>query len=85
MLFSSYSDRFWKARLEWFELQAEHGLIGEIDWELTRDGLIVCKDGFEAATVGPAEFRILASCLAGVQPVIEEVDDSSIFCEIRVV
>jgi ubiquinone/menaquinone biosynthesis C-methylase UbiE len=31
VLFSSYSERFWEERLKWFEIQAEHGLIGEID------------------------------------------------------
>ena len=83
VLFSSYSDRFWSARLEWFELQAEHGLIGEIDREQTGDGVIVCKDGFKATTIGPQEFLDLASAL-GIQPLIEEVDGSSLFCEIRV-
>jgi SAM-dependent methyltransferase len=83
VLFSSYSKRFWRARLEWFELQAAHGLIGEIDRERTRDGVIVCRDGFKATTVGPDGFRALASSL-GVRPIIEEVDGSSIFCEIRV-
>ncbi|KPJ72342.1 hypothetical protein AMJ52_06575, partial [candidate division TA06 bacterium DG_78] len=28
VLFSSYSDKFWKHRLEWFQLQAEAGLLG---------------------------------------------------------
>ena len=83
ILFSSYSDRFWRARLEWFELQAAHGLIGDIDRGRTRDGVIVCRDGFKATTVGPDGFRALASLL-GVRPIIEEVDGSSIFCEILV-
>ena len=82
-LFSSYSERFWDARLEWFELQAERGLIGEIDRERTRDGVIVCKDGFKAATVSPDEFVVLTSSL-GVQSVVEEVDGSSVFCEVWV-
>jgi ubiquinone/menaquinone biosynthesis C-methylase UbiE len=83
VLFSSYSEKFWKKRLEWFELQAAHGLVGEIDWDATRDGVIVCKDGFKATTVSPDEFIALASEF-NVRVHIEEVDESSIFCEIVV-
>jgi SAM-dependent methyltransferase len=83
VLFSSYSARFWKDRLEWFRLQAEEGLIGEIDEEATGDGVIVCKDGFKATTLGPADFISLISGLdTGL--IITEVDGSSIFYEIRV-
>jgi 2-polyprenyl-6-hydroxyphenyl methylase/3-demethylubiquinone-9 3-methyltransferase len=53
VLFSSYSEKFWKPRLEWFQLQSEAGLLGEIDYEKTKDGVIVCKDGFTATTVSP--------------------------------
>jgi ubiquinone/menaquinone biosynthesis C-methylase UbiE len=83
VLFSSYSERFWKDRLEWFRLQSELGLLGEIDEEKTGDGVIVCKDGFTATTVGPDEFRALAESL-DVDFLITEVDDSSLFCEIEV-
>ena len=83
VLLSSYAEKFWEARLEWFELQAAHGLVGEIDWERTGEGVIVCKDGFRATTVGPEEFAALASSL-GFESVIEEADGSSVFCEIRV-
>lgn len=83
VLFSSYSERFWDDRLAWFQIQSDHGLIGEIDYEATGDGIIVCKDGFRATTVGPAVFRSLASDL-DVVPEITEVDNSSIFCAIRV-
>ncbi|MFH0980662.1 MAG: class I SAM-dependent methyltransferase [Planctomycetota bacterium] len=82
VLFSSYADRFWDARLEWFELQAQHGLIGKIDWAQTHDGVIVCKDGFKATTVEPGEFLALASRL-GVPANVEQVDGSSVFCELR--
>lgn len=81
VLFSSYSANFWEHRLEWFQLQADHGLLGEIDHAATRDGVIVCKDGFTATTIGPDEFRTLASGL-GLDVKVEEVDQSSIFCEI---
>jgi SAM-dependent methyltransferase len=81
VLFSSYSDEFWRERLEWFRLQSEHGLLGAIDWNATADGVIVCRDGFKAATVSPGEFLHLASRL-NVRARIKEVDQSSIFCEI---
>jgi ubiquinone/menaquinone biosynthesis C-methylase UbiE len=81
VLFSSYADKSWKHRLEWFHLQAEAGLLGEIDYEKTRDGVIICKDGFTATTVNPGQFLSLTSDL-GVKVSIVEVDESSIFCEI---
>lgn len=83
MLFSSYSNKFWKDRLEWFSLQSEEGLLGEIDPDATGSGVIVCKDGFRATSVGPDEFISVTSEL-GIKPEIEEVDNSSIFCEISV-
>ena len=83
VLLSSYSENFWDARLEWFELQAKHGLIGEIDPDQTGNGVIVCKDGFRAVTLGPGDFTVLVTSL-GYDPIIEEVDGSSIFCEIHV-
>ncbi|MDH3891493.1 MAG: class I SAM-dependent methyltransferase [candidate division Zixibacteria bacterium] len=82
-LFSTYAERFWEHRLEWFEVQAKAGLLGEIDHDATGDGVIVCKDGFRATTVSPDQFRVLTSGLdAGVK--LYEVDESSLFCEIRV-
>jgi ubiquinone/menaquinone biosynthesis C-methylase UbiE len=81
VLFSSYSADFWEDRLEWFQLQADHGLLGEIDRTATGNGVIVCKDGFTATTIGPDEFIALTSGL-GVRVEIEEVDESSIFCEL---
>ena len=82
-LFSSYSDSFWEHRLEWFHLQASEGLIGEIDLEKTGNGCIVCKDGFQASTLRREDFSKLVSRI-GVNATIDEVDESSIFCEIRV-
>jgi 2-polyprenyl-6-hydroxyphenyl methylase/3-demethylubiquinone-9 3-methyltransferase len=80
-LFSSYSDKFWEHRLKWFELQADEGLLGEIYYEKTRDGVIVCKDGFAATTVSADGFRALtAGTKANVE--IVEVDESSLFCVI---
>jgi ubiquinone/menaquinone biosynthesis C-methylase UbiE len=81
VLFSSYSDKFWKHRLNWFELQSQVGLVGEIDYDKTADGEIVCRDGFKATTVRPEDFRALTANLdADVR--ILEVDESSLFCEI---
>jgi 2-polyprenyl-6-hydroxyphenyl methylase/3-demethylubiquinone-9 3-methyltransferase len=80
-LFSSYSEAFWKHRLEWFVLQAEAGLVGEIDWERTCEGTIVCTDGFTATTMGARRFAALVEEL-GTSARIVEVDSSSVFCEI---
>jgi SAM-dependent methyltransferase len=81
VLFSSYADKFWKHRRQWFQMQADAGLLGEIDYEKTRDGVIICKDGFTATTVGPGHFLSITSDL-GVAASIVEVDESGIFCEI---
>jgi len=81
-LFSTYSEKFWPQRLEWFELQADAGLLGEIDRQRTGNGFIACKDGFTATTFTPDQFRLLA---AGLQAAITltEVDGSSLFCILR--
>ena len=81
ILFSSYSDKFWKDRLEWFELQSKAGLLGVIDNEKTRDGVIVCKDGFRATTVSPDQFLSLTTGF-NVNVQVVEVDESSIFYEV---
>lgn len=81
VLYSSYSDRFWEHRLEWFERQSEAGLLGEINYEKTRDGMIACRDGFTATTVRPDQFLSLTAGFA-IQAKIVEVDSSSLFCEI---
>jgi len=83
VLLSSYSENFWEDRLQWFQLQADYGLIGEIDYKATGNDVIVCHDGFRATTVSPDEFVALTSGV-GVTPGISEVDGSSIFCEIYV-
>jgi 2-polyprenyl-6-hydroxyphenyl methylase/3-demethylubiquinone-9 3-methyltransferase len=80
VLCSSYSPRIWEARLNWFEKQAEAGLLGEIDFERTGNGEIVCKDGFTATTFSEDAFRRLAA-ECGLEATVQEVDHSSIFCE----
>ncbi len=82
IFFSSYLPYFWRERLRWFELQAEYGLLGEIDSRATGDGIIVCKDGFRAETVGPDEFTSLTEGLAADIQIVE-VDHSSLFCVIE--
>jgi 2-polyprenyl-6-hydroxyphenyl methylase/3-demethylubiquinone-9 3-methyltransferase len=80
VMFSSYAPQFWQHRLEWFEIQSQHHLIGEIDYRATGNGTIVCKDGFRATTAEKATFEKLAASLR-VSPCITEVDGSSLFCE----
>jgi len=80
-IFSSYSDAFWEHRLAWFVLQAAAGLVGEIDLERTRDGTIVCADGFTATTFGARRFADLVDEL-GLSARVVEIDSSSVFCEI---
>jgi 2-polyprenyl-6-hydroxyphenyl methylase/3-demethylubiquinone-9 3-methyltransferase len=80
-LFSTYSDKLWNDRLRWFEMQAAEGLLGEIDYDKTGNGKIVCKDGFTATTITAGQFQGLTVGLdADVQLI--EVDESSLFCEI---
>jgi len=81
VLLSSYAERFWPHRLEWFEIQAARGLVGEIDGAKTGGGVIVCKDGFRAGTMTPDGFRDLCA-RAGVAGAVTEVDGSSVFCEV---
>lgn len=80
---STYAEQFWPHRLEWFQLQAKRGLLGEIDLSSTGEGIIVCKDGFRAGAMSPADFRMLCTQLK-IDPVITEVDGSSLFCELVV-
>ncbi len=82
ILFSSYAEKFWSERLKWFQIQADAGLLGEIDIKATYDGIIVSKDGFTARTVQPHDFKALVSGF-DVETTIIEVDGSSIFCEIK--
>lgn len=83
VLFSSYSPRFWEYRLEWFRLQAEQGLIGEIDESRTGDGIIVCKDGLRLTFVGESQFKKLFTS-EKTKVSVEEVDESSVFCKAEI-
>ena len=76
--FSTYHPNFWEQRIEWFQEQASKGLIGELDMEKTKNGVIICKDGFRATTHSITDLeKIGRSTNCGWQ--IFEVDDSSIF------
>ncbi len=83
ILFSSYSDKFWAHRLQWFEMQSRAELIGKIDTKNTRNGKIICKDGFTAGTVRADDFKRLISGF-NVETTITEVDESSVFFIIKV-
>jgi 2-polyprenyl-6-hydroxyphenyl methylase/3-demethylubiquinone-9 3-methyltransferase len=75
---SSYSEKFWEHRLAWFLEQAEKGLLGEIDMEKTKDGVIVGKDGFRAVTHSSEDMDAIGKA-SGFPYKIREVDESSIF------
>lgn len=81
ILFSSYSSKIWKARVEWFRKQSQLDLIGEIDEEKTRDGTIICKEGFRADTISSDQFVELLNEFELNMSIIE-VDESSIFCKV---
>lgn len=80
--FSSYSGRFWETRVQWFQEQAAKGLLGELDLEESKDGVIVCKDGFRAVTHSPDDFRRMGED-SGLPYQITEVDESSVFLVIQ--
>jgi 2-polyprenyl-6-hydroxyphenyl methylase/3-demethylubiquinone-9 3-methyltransferase len=83
VLFSTYLEKFWPYRIEWFEIQAEAGFLGKIDHDKSGDGEIVCDDGFRATTVSPEMFESLLAEL-NLKAGLVEVDNSSLFCEIIV-
>jgi len=80
LYFSTYSDKFWDYRLKWFEAQAEEGLLGEIDYGLTGNGTIVCRDGFSSGRMLPDELFSLCEGLPAKAHIFE-VDESSVFLE----
>ena len=82
-LFSTYADRFWPHRLDWFRAQAAAGLLGRIDEAATGDGVIVCEDGFRSGRLTPADWEAVAERLQAPLA-LTEVDGSSLFCEMAV-
>lgn len=80
--FSTYSTNFWDWRIKWFEEQASKGLLGELDYEQTKNGVIACKDGFCSTTQTIEDYKAIGdSC--GYPYQIQEVDNSSLFLIIK--
>lgn len=75
---SSYSPDFWEYRVAWFQEQAEKGLLGELDLEKTKDGVIICKDGFCSTTYSAKEMEMIGRA-SGYKYQVMEVDKSSVF------
>lgn len=80
--FSTYSANFWDHRIDWFQEQADKGLLGELDMEKTRDGVIICKDGFKATTQTPEDYEAIGRA-SGFPYEVVEVDQSSLFLVIH--
>lgn len=76
--FSSYSEKIWDYRIKWFEEQASKGLVGKIDYDKTKDGVIVCQDGFKASTYSPRDLQKIGK-QSGYSYNVQEIDESSIF------
>ena len=83
IVFSTYSEKFWTERLQWFEAQAAADLLGPIDYSQTGNGEIVCKDGFRSGQVAPEEFHALGAKL-GLVSEVADVDGSCFVCVIGV-
>ena len=75
---STYSPKFWEHRLLWFQEQAEKGLLGEIDMEHTKNGIIVCKDGFKSISHSAEQLSEIGEA-SGFSYKVQEVDKSSTF------
>ncbi len=76
--FSTYSSKFWDDRVAWFREQANKGLLGQLDEELTKDGNIVCVDGFRATTYSENDLIDMAN-KTGYPYKLIEIDQSSLF------
>ena len=69
--------------LEAFRAAYHAGIEGlEIDIRMTRDGVIICKDGFKATTQTPQDYRALGQA-SGYPYEVTEVDSSSLFLVIH--
>jgi 2-polyprenyl-6-hydroxyphenyl methylase/3-demethylubiquinone-9 3-methyltransferase len=79
---STYSEKFWQYRVDWFLEQAEKGLLGEIDHGQTKDGVIVCKDGFRSTALSLEQLKEIGE-FSGFPYEIHEVDESSVFLVIE--
>jgi len=75
---ATYHEKFWPHRLDWFLEQAEKRLLGAIDLEQTKDGIIVGKDGFRAVTHSLEQLTEIGKA-TGYPYEVKEVDESSVF------
>ena len=82
IILSGYAQQFWEQRLQWFIDQSNAGLLGEIDWEKTGNGVIKCKGGFFATSFYKKDFASLLLKM-NLNGEILEIDDSSLFCIIN--
>ena len=82
-IFSTYSEKFWEHRLKWFKLQSKAGLVGDLDPEKTKNGSIVCKDGFCSSAINAKKFLEQTRWIRGIKVMVREVDDSCLFFIIR--
>lgn len=80
--FSTYHAKFWEQRLAWFKEQAGKGLLGELDMKNSREGVIVCKDGFRATAQSAEELERIGLA-SGYRWQIYEVNASSLFLVIE--
>lgn len=78
VIFSTYSHKFWYERLEWFKIQSELGLLGELDLAKCCEGKIVCKDGFESGSLSKDDILNLSNKLE-IRFNTIEIDNSSLF------
>ncbi|WP_312649625.1 class I SAM-dependent methyltransferase [Aminipila sp.] len=76
--FSTYSEKFWEHRVMWFQEQIAKGLLGELDLDKTKDGIIICKDGFKAIFHTPDDLKRIGE-LSGYEYQVQEIDESSVF------
>ena len=77
-IISTYSEKFWQHRLAWFIEQADKGLLGEVDPKQSRDGIIVCKDGFQSRSHTPEQLTEIGRS-TGYPYEIVEVQEASLF------
>jgi len=78
LFISSYSDKIWEQRLEWFQEQTTKQLLGKIDMSKTKDGVIICEDGFKATTTTIEQLREIGET-TGYEYFVVEVEQSSTF------
>jgi SAM-dependent methyltransferase len=51
IIIATYSEKYWDELLGWYEIKSKNGLIEEIDYEKTKPGHLVCRDGSSYVTI----------------------------------